>query len=128
MPIYAYTHDGIPGKGCPCDIEIFQKMADAHLTVCPDCKRAIHRVVKYAPSVRIKATKESPSDSVKRVLGENRKHFDCPWPDAETGKCKRVYLKGSKAQQKRQIQDAVLNTRIAQRRKLTRADVNPINL
>lgn len=128
MPVYAYRHDGIPGKGCPQEVEIFQKMADAHLTECPDCGRAVHRIVKFMPAVKVKASGESPTDSVKRVLGEKRKHFDCPWPDATTGKNKRVYLKGSKADQKRQIQDAVLNTKIAQRRKLTRADVNPINL
>lgn len=128
MPIYAYEHVGIPGKGCPKAIEVFQTMSEGAHEKCPDCGRALRKLVNWRGAMAVKAAPEKPGDSVKRVLKEKRKHFDCPWPDAQTGKNKRVYLKGSKAEQKRQIQDAILNTKIAQRRKLQRSDINPINL
>ena len=128
MPVYAYQHTGIPGKGCPKDIEVFQTMRSDAFAVCPDCGRPVRKLINWRGAMAVKAAPEKPRDSVHRVLGEKRKHFDCPWPDAETGKNKRVYLKGSKAEQKRQIQDTILNTRIAQRRKLKRSDINPINL
>lgn len=120
MPLYDFE--------CPTcgTIEVFRHMTQELPTQCETCGANLTRVFNV-PRVAVKASPESPTDSVKRVLGEKRKHFDCPWPDAK-GKHKRVYLKGSKAEQKAQIQDAILSTPIAKKRKLERKDINPVNL
>lgn len=123
MPIYEFrcrTHG---------DFDEFRKMAQASDdAMCPECgAKATRRFT--IPAVKIKAGREKPGDSVKRITGEKRKHADIPWPNAKTGQCERVYLdSGSKAEQKSRIQDAVLRTKLAQRRKLTRADIQPANL
>lgn len=81
------------------------------------------------PRVAVKAAAESPRDSVKRLLGTSRPHFDCPYPNKETGECERVWLdSGSKKEREAKVQDAVLRTKWAERRNLKRSDIKPTNL
>lgn len=124
MPLYAYAHD--KRSKCP-DFTDFGRMKDAALTKCPECGRAVHRVPQAA-KFSFKKTGESTKESVKRVLGEKEQHFECPWPNAKTGKCEKVYLKGNKRERKAQVQDAVLRSKLAVRRNLTRADVDVPNI
>jgi putative FmdB family regulatory protein len=54
MPIYVYEHlDGTPDD-CQEQLEVIQRMSEAHLTVCPVCERPVRRVVaRFAPRVSI---------------------------------------------------------------------------
>lgn len=121
MPMYAFKCENCG------EVEMFRRMKDDQPTKCDDCGGKVQRIYTV-PAMRVKAAPESPQKSVERILGEKREHFDCPWPDAATGKSERIYRKGGedRAAWKRRIQDTVLNTKIAQKRKLTRNDVNPL--
>lgn len=127
MPMYVYRHSYGYGKKCAPEFEAFQRMAEDAYLKCPTCRKLVQRMIQ-ACAVKVKNAPESPKKSVERVTGEKRKHFDCPWPNAKTKQCERVYLEGSKAEQKAAVQDAVLRTNYAKKRKLSRADISPTNL
>lgn len=100
---------------------------DAH-TICPDCGKPVARVLQM-PAIKIKAASESPQKSVERITKNKRQNFECPWVDSDTGKNKRIFRQSGedKAAWKRRVQDTVLNTKMAKKRKLTRNDVQPFN-
>jgi putative FmdB family regulatory protein len=58
MPIYEYRHTGKTGDTCEVEFEIFQKMSDDALNVCPVCGLAVEKILsrfsggvdKLAPS------------------------------------------------------------------------------
>lgn len=120
MPIYEYAHISL--LTCP-DFETYERMRDDALTVCPTCGKQIQRVISM-PRVIVKGGPESPQKSVERVLGQKKgeQYFENPY----TGK--RIKLKGSKAERKRQVQDSVVNSPLGKRRNLKRSDVTVPNL
>lgn len=122
MPIYVHS--------CPkCGpFETFRYMnqsaADAQ---CPQCGEFRPKVLT-APRIKVKEPGEKPTDSVKRVTGESRKHCDIPFQN-EQGEYERVYLdSGSKAEQKARVVDAVMRTKHAKKHNVSRSDVDVPNL
>ena len=101
-----------------------QSAADA---TCPSCGQPCPKSLT-APHVKVKQGGEKAGDSVKRLMQENRKHCDIPFPN-EKGECERVYLdSGSKAEQKQRVVEAVLRTKHAKKHNVTKKDIVLPNL
>jgi putative FmdB family regulatory protein len=66
MPIYEYAPLSGKCRQCNGRFEVYQKIADAKLEKCPDCGKAVERVVS-APAVP--SGKYSTSDSRVKELG-----------------------------------------------------------
>ena len=66
MPIYEYAPKSGKCQRCDGRFEVYQKIADAPLRRCPDCRRMVVRVVS-APSVP--SGRFSTSDSRVKELG-----------------------------------------------------------
>jgi len=49
MPTYEYACDD-----CGNDFEVFQKMSDAPVTVCPKCGKGVHRVLSGGIGINFK--------------------------------------------------------------------------
>ena len=52
MPIYEYIADNAACEQCRAGFDVMQRLADAELTVCPQCGAPVHRKVS-APSLAI---------------------------------------------------------------------------
>lgn len=66
MPIYEYAPSSGKCRQCNGRFEVYQKIADAKLTRCPDCGKAVERVVS-APAVQ--SGKYSTSDARVKETG-----------------------------------------------------------
>lgn len=66
MPIYEYAPVSGQCKRCDGRFEVYQRVADAKLTACPDCGKAVERLISAVPVHGKFSTK---SDSKLKDLG-----------------------------------------------------------
>lgn len=67
MPIYQYALDeGQSCDQCPGRFDEMQKMADAALTQCPRCQKAIHREI-CAPALMGQSTKAPKASEIEKA-------------------------------------------------------------
>jgi putative FmdB family regulatory protein len=95
MPTYAYRAVD-PNKSCDhCrpGFEVVQRMTEPALTVCPQCKNPIYRVI-FAPTVVIKGSPITETDrKIKEYEKEGQWSHAAELADKEAEKTKREDLK-----------------------------------
>ena len=67
MPIYEYRHTGTIGETCEEHFEVFQKMSDDTLTVCPVCGNPIEKLIS-----RVSGTVDKMGPARLKELGFSR--------------------------------------------------------
>lgn len=119
MPIHEYAC-----TKCFAACEKFKKMREEHDLECPECGKKTLQPLISMPKAIVKKGAEDPGETVRRITGVKKgvQFHDNPI----TGE--RVWLKGSKANRKKQIQQSYLSEKVPKHIREKATNMNNITI